>query len=231
MWCAACAAHSARIAVRPAEACGLRPGVEMRHERCTVTARLAGPCARCRQAAWPSHVWPDGRILCGNCCPCAPRDATPGRDAAGHAHDAGPVMPREAGPGHDALAAHREPPKNKPRIGLPAGAVALERGGKARSVVVGEYYPAGSAHFWGRFWPCAGHPARRPAQRYRRCRPGRDLAAPHSLPCRPPRCRPPWPAPPGNTEQPSLRRAVRGKTFPCPNVSGKILWRVNNDRD
>jgi hypothetical protein len=46
----------------------------MRRE-CLITVRLAGPCACCRQAAWRAHVWPDGRILCGNCCPCAARDA------------------------------------------------------------------------------------------------------------------------------------------------------------
>ena len=68
----------------------------MPRERCLITARLAGPCASCRQPAWPAHVWPDGRILCGNCCPCARRDAAPRRAAAGPGH--------EAGPGHDALA-------------------------------------------------------------------------------------------------------------------------------
>jgi hypothetical protein len=73
----------------------------MRRERCTITARLAGPCARCRQAAWPAHVWPDGRILCGNCCPCARRNAAPGRDAAGPDNDAGPA--------HEAVPAHRMP--------------------------------------------------------------------------------------------------------------------------
>jgi hypothetical protein len=116
----------------------------MRRE-CLITARLAGPCACCRQPAWPAHVWPDGRILCGHCCPCARRDAAPGRDAAGHAHDAGPVMPREAGPGHAALAAHRGPAKNRPRIGLPAGAVASGRGGKGRGTTPRETGPSCAA--------------------------------------------------------------------------------------
>ena len=37
---------------------------------CLITARLAGPCACCRQPAWPAHAQSDGRILCGRCCAC-----------------------------------------------------------------------------------------------------------------------------------------------------------------
>jgi hypothetical protein len=41
----------------------------MRRERCTITARLAGPCARCRQAAWPAHA--RGLLIyCEACCGC-----------------------------------------------------------------------------------------------------------------------------------------------------------------
>jgi len=81
---------------------------------CLITARLAGPCTCCRQPAWPAHVWPDGRILCGRCCACG----RGGTQAAGA--DAAPG--HEAGPGHEARTADRAPAENRPRTGLPAGA-------------------------------------------------------------------------------------------------------------
>jgi hypothetical protein len=40
----------------------------MRHD-CLITARLAGPCATCRQPAWPAHV--RGLLIyCEACCGC-----------------------------------------------------------------------------------------------------------------------------------------------------------------
>jgi hypothetical protein len=55
----------------------------MRHD-CLITSRLAGPCATCRQAAWPAHV--RGLLIyCEACCGCgragpeaAGTDAAPG---------------------------------------------------------------------------------------------------------------------------------------------------------
>jgi hypothetical protein len=69
----------------------------MRRERCTITARLAGPCACCRQAAWPVHAQSDGRILCARCCGCG----RGGAQAAGT--DAAPAtIPPQACPGRPA---------------------------------------------------------------------------------------------------------------------------------
>ena len=94
----------------------------MRRE-CLITYRLTGPCGCCGQPAWPAHVWPDGRILCARCCGCG----RGGAQAAGT--DAAPAtIPPQAGPGHDAGHAHAMP------LGRATGrAIALERGGKARS--------------------------------------------------------------------------------------------------
>jgi hypothetical protein len=92
----------------------------MRRERCTITARLAGPCACCRQPAWPAHVR-GFEVYCEACCGCgrggAQAPGRGGRDLAG-SHS----LPCRPGPGHDALAAHRGPAKNRPKTGLPAGA-------------------------------------------------------------------------------------------------------------
>jgi hypothetical protein len=210
----------------------------MPRERCLITARLAGPCATCRQPAWPAHAWPDGRILCGNCCPCARRNAAPGRAAAGHAHDAGPVMPREAGPGHDALAAHREPPKNKPRIGLPAGAGASQAWGKAPDTSQGPARDSGALEaLRGPLcaairaalpWPSSKRPAwpLRPRSAFRppaacrppRCSAGRGPghnAARHGRPAR-------------GLGHASLRRALAAKTFLRRNVPAQNFtknWR------
>jgi hypothetical protein len=104
----------------------------MPRERCLITYRLAGPCARCRQAAWPAHVR-GFEIYCEACCGCG----RGGAEAAG-AH---------AAPGHEALAAqgrhqgqaHGMPPaRSGPAHAMPLEratglATALERGGKARS--------------------------------------------------------------------------------------------------
>jgi len=206
---------------------------------CLITSRVAGPCASCRQPAWPAHVWPDGRILCGNCCPCAPRadamHAGPdgGRAAApaagcpgwrgraqrcrpGRPAGRGVALPPARGPRYrhgrrgprrsdaamaalagatkpppmcEPRAADRGPAENMPGIGLPAGA------------------GASPGHGW---WGSTGRPDPGPPEAL--SGPARDLAAPHSLPCRPPRCRP-----------------LRGKNISLPECSGYNLmknWRV-----
>jgi|GEM_PF-2836716 len=101
----------------------------MPRDECLITSRLAGPCASCRRPAWPAHVR-GFEVYCEACCGCGRGGAqAAGRDAAGPGH--------EAGPGHDALAAHRGPSENRPGIGLPAGAVAPVRGGKASDTTQG----------------------------------------------------------------------------------------------
>ena len=181
----------------------------MRRE-CLITSRVAGPCATCRQPAWPAHVWPDGRILCGNCCPCARRDAAPGRDAAGPDNDAGPVMPREAGPGHDALAADRGPAENRPGTGLPAGA------------------GASPGHGW---WGSTGRPDPGPLEAL--SGPARDLAA-QGLPA-PEAARKAshTAAPlagPAPTPHNQAWAADRGKNISLPECSGyNLIWRLNSD--
>ena len=112
----------------------------MRHD-CLITSRLAGPCATCRQAAWPAHV--RGLLIyCEACCGCGRGGAqAPGRDAAGPGHDAGPVMRHEAGPRLEALAADRGPSENMPGIRPLAGAVASARGGKGRGTTPRETGP------------------------------------------------------------------------------------------
>ena len=103
----------------------------MRRERCTITARLAGPCARCRQAAWPAHAWPDGRIVCGNCCPCARRNAAPGRDTAGPGHDALTARGRHQGQAHGMPPARSGPARRIPLERATGAAIAPPGPGKA----------------------------------------------------------------------------------------------------
>jgi hypothetical protein len=54
----------------------------MPRDECLITSRVAGPCASCRQPAWPAHV--QGLLIyCEACCGCGRRGAqAPGRDAA-----------------------------------------------------------------------------------------------------------------------------------------------------
>jgi hypothetical protein len=97
---------------------------------CMRTHRLAAPCALCGRYDAPVHAPASGALYCPACA---------GRDAAR-------VKPSEAGPGHEALTAHRGPSENRPRIGLPAAAIASLSKGK------GEPGPPNEA-FLGRFWP------------------------------------------------------------------------------
>jgi len=145
---------------------------------CLITYRLAGPCACCRQAAWPAHVWPDGRILCADCCACAPRDAAPAGAAARS-------MPRE----------QSGPARGMPEKRATGACIAPAGPGKARVP------PRPFRAILGRWRPYAGHPASRPARRCCRlhataphaahmpalppeaCRPARDLAT-RALPAR-----------------------------------------------
>ena len=101
----------------------------MPHE-CVRTHRLAARCALCGRYGAPVHAPASGALYCPACA---------GRDAA-------PVKPSEAGPGHEALTAHRGPSENRPRIGLPAAAIASLSKGK------GEPGPPNEA-FLGRFSP------------------------------------------------------------------------------
>jgi hypothetical protein len=114
----------------------------MPHERCLITARLAGPCASCRQPAWPVHAQSDGRILCADCCACG----RSGAQAAGT--DAAPGKPSKAGPGHDTLAADRGHAEKQAR-NRPSG-------GRWRIAGVGEgetYHAARNGAFLRVFWP------------------------------------------------------------------------------
>jgi len=174
----------------------------MRRERCTITARLAGPCACCRQPAWPAHVQSDGRILCADCCACgrggaqaAGAHAAPGGARSGPAH----AMPlgratgayiAPAGPGKAQI-----PPRPFRAILGPFPALhgplcaAIRAALRPRLAARAATWPPAGATTW---------PART------RCHAAR------------------WPPPQGRLAHASLRRALCGKTFPCPNVSGKI---------
>ena len=206
----------------------------MPRDECLITPRLAGPCATCRQPAWPAHVR-GFEVYCEACCGCGRGDAeAPGRDAAGPACDLA-ARGRHQGQAHGMPPARSGPAHRMPRARAPGLAIALERGGKAG------HYPARCARTWGRFWPCARHPARRSARRcpglaaapasgYRQhaarrpalamlppraCRPRGPRPGRLALAAMPPATMPPaWPAPQGRLAQTSLRRALRGETFP-----------------
>jgi hypothetical protein len=142
-------------------------------------------------------VWPDGRILCADCCACG----RGGAQAAG-AHAA---PGHEAGPGHDARAADCGPSENMPGIRPLAGAVASAGRGKGGDSGPHETGPScaatAPARAAGRSMPPAPMP-RRPA-----------LAAPQAgaWPCR----RPPGPRCPGRAsrtaEKQAQNRASRGR--------------------
>jgi hypothetical protein len=217
----------------------------MRRE-CLITSRLAGPCASCRQPAWPAHV--RGLLIyCEACCGCAPRAAAPGRAAAGPAHDAAPGKPSKAGPGHEALAADRGPSENMPRIGLPAGAGASAGWGKASDTILPRARDSGAlealrgplcaATCSAKPWPSSKRPAwpLRPLQatarmphtgrRWRCCRPGLAARGAATWPART-HChaaRPGRPAGvalagPASQGQAQVPAALRGETFPRQNV-------------
>jgi hypothetical protein len=168
-------ARKSSVATMPAPSCRAKPAPATipphagpgDHDAAPALAALAGATIP-RSQAW-------------RCCRPA------GRGRPGHA--AAPAR------GHDALDAHREPPKNKPRIGLPAGAVA-------------------SAGAW--WWGSTGRPEPGPPEALSgpAPRPGRPALA--AMP-------PAWPAPPaprpagaGETQVPA---ALRGKTILRRNVS------------
>ena len=215
---------------------GLRTptGVEMPHERCTVTSRLAGPCARCRQAAWPAHA--RGLLIyCEACCGCG----RGGAQAAGT--DAAPAtIPPQAGPGHDAGHAHAMP------LGRATGrAIALERGVKARSTtppaprVSGAVSGPAQAILRGDLLGAAARFRLPPACRPRGPRPGRlalaamppALAAPQARAwgcCRPGRPAGVALAGPASQGQAQVPAALRGKTILRRNVSAQNFveeWR------
>jgi hypothetical protein len=139
---------------------------------CLITPRLAGPCARCRQAAWPAHV--RGLLIyCEACCGCGHGGAqAAGADAAPRRAAAGPA--REAGPGAaDAAAALTTMPPwlccrrrpGRPAHRTPLGARYRRRYCAGTGRESPRYRPARGERFWGRFCPCAGHCARRSARR------------------------------------------------------------------
>jgi hypothetical protein len=184
---------------------------------CLITARLAGPCACCRQPAWPVHAQSDGRILCATCCGCVRGGAqAPGRDAAGPGHEAGPVMRHEAGPRLEALAADRGPAENRPRTGLPAGAGASLAWGKAPDTTQGPARDSGALEALRGASCGPACPALRPQAG------AADAAAP-------PRGRPRGPRPgrragvalagPASQGQAQVHAALRGKTILRQNVS------------
>jgi hypothetical protein len=198
----------------------------MRRE-CLITSRLAGPCACCRQPAWPAHV--RGLLIyCEACCGCACR-CRPGPRRGRPRHDAAPGKPSKAGPrGHEALAAGSRTAENMERasrgwrIGGPGegfgyypapGARFWGAGGPARAIVRGD--PRGAAPWPGR----CQLPSRRcrpPACRHAACRRGRVRLPPPALPPQPPR----WPAGPRGRQVPA---ALRGETFPRQNVLAETL--------
>jgi hypothetical protein len=113
--CAASGKRFVRIAARFAERGHRSPAREARVPReCMRTHRLAARCALCGRYGAPVHAPASGALYCPACA---------GRDAAR-------VKPSEAGPGHEALTAHRGPSENRPRIGLPAAAIASLSKGK-----------------------------------------------------------------------------------------------------
>jgi len=146
----------------------------MRRERCLITTRLAGPCARCRQAAWPAHLR-GFEIYCEACCPaCIPPSATAREGPRGRA-GAGAVA--SAGRGKAS-----EPPRPFRAILGPFWPCARHRAGR----------PARMPHTCRRCRRCrAGPPAGAttwPARTH--CHAARhDAAAGGAWP----RCRPPWP--------------------------------------
>jgi hypothetical protein len=169
----------------------------MRH-KCFITARLAGPCASCRQPAWPAHVWPDGRILCATCCGCG----RGGAQAAGT--DAAPATippPGVAGVGAAAAASLRVAmlPPCRPAL---AGAKIPPR----------------------RAWPCCRRPGAmlpprgcptirltltapgRPARRYRGLR--ASARGRHGLALPPAACRPSNPARPEGCRRNALQALI-----------------------
>jgi hypothetical protein len=188
----------------------------MPRERCLITSRLAGPCASCRQPAWPAHVQSDGRILCANCCACG----RGGAQAVGT--DAAPSKPSKAGPGHEALAADRGPAKNMPRIGLPAGASASQAWGKAPDTTQGPARDSGALEALRGPLCAATCSALRPRLAARAAtwppagpRLGRlDAAASQSVATMPPAL-----AGPASQGQAQVPAALRGKTFLRRNVS------------
>ena len=126
--CAASGKRFVRIAARFAERGHRSPAREARVPReCMRTHRLAAPCALCGRYDAPVHAPASGALYCPACA---------GRDAAR-------VKPSEAGPGHEALTAHRGPSENRPRIGLPAAAIASLSRGKG-----GETGPSKTRPFW-----------------------------------------------------------------------------------
>jgi hypothetical protein len=125
---AARVACAGRIAARFAERGHRSPAREARMPReCVRTHRLAAPCALCGRYDAPVHAPASGALYCPACA---------GRDAAR-------VKPSEAGPGHEALTAHRGPSENRPRIGLPAAAIASLSRGKG-----GGARPSKTRPFW-----------------------------------------------------------------------------------
>ena len=172
----------------------------MPHERCTVTARLAGPCASCRQPAWPAHV--RGLLIyCEACCGCAPRAAAPGRKKPAPA-----TMPWRR---------IEDRPKTGPKPAFPRALAHRWRGGRPRIP------PKGRRAILGRWRPYAGHCARRSPRRCRRCRPGLPPAGGTTWPPpMPPQARA-WPhcrpralcRPRPDAAQPSLGRRSRQKHF------------------
>jgi len=105
----------------------------MPRDECLITPRLAGPCATCRQPAWPAHVR-GFEVYCEACCGCGRGDAeAPGRDAAGPACDLA-ARGRHQGQAHGMPPARSGPAHRMPRARAPGLAIALERGGKARTL-------------------------------------------------------------------------------------------------
>jgi len=177
----------------------------MPRERCLITYRLAGPCATCRQPAWPAHVWPDGRIVCGKCCPCAPRDAAPAGAAAegGRSRPAQEVARARAAGRAIAPAGQGKAPDTTPPAPRVSGAVS----GPAQAILRGDLLGAALAFEQAPGLTAAPEIYFPPARSMPPARRGRSG-----------HCRPPWPAPQGRLAQTSLRRALRGETFPRQNV-------------
>jgi hypothetical protein len=177
----------------------------MPRERCLITSRLAGPCATCRQPAWPAHVQTDGRIVCGHCCPCAPRDAAPAGAAAegGRSGPAQEVARARAAGRAIAPAGPGKAPDTTPPVPRDSGALR----GAARAIICGDLLgaaaPAGLSRALlllaasGATMPPRGCPTIRltltaPGRPARRCRGFRASArGRQGLALPPAACRPP----------------------------------------
>jgi hypothetical protein len=170
---------------------------------CLITSRVAGPCASCRQPAWPAHV--QGLLIyCEACCGCG-RGGGP----------AGPA--REAGPDHDALAADRGPSENMPGIGLPAGAGASQAWGKAPDTTQRPARDSGALEALRQAWPGPRCLSPRTMPRARATgvaiAPERGGKAPDTAP-------PAWPAPPRGLQTQVCAAHSAAKRFRV-----KMFWR------